>query len=81
MTPAERKFRAQIGAYSLHAQGKTNTAPARAAFFARFEREVDPEGILPPAERHRRAEFKYKAYMKALSLKSSRSRKKNKKIG
>lgn len=32
------------------------TAKARAAFLAKFEREADPEGVLPPAERRRRAE-------------------------
>jgi hypothetical protein len=32
------------------------TEPARRALKSKFEREVDPEGVLPPAERHRRAE-------------------------
>src|SRR2546421_10548690 len=31
------------------------TAPARAGLEARFEREVDPDGILPPDELARRA--------------------------
>jgi hypothetical protein len=32
------------------------TASGRAAFLARFDREVDPEGLLEPDERRRRAE-------------------------
>jgi hypothetical protein len=31
------------------------TAPARAGFLAKFERQVDPDGILDPDERARRA--------------------------
>jgi hypothetical protein len=31
------------------------TAPARAAMLDRFDREVDPDGTLPAAERARRA--------------------------
>lgn len=50
------------------------TAPARAALMARFEREVDPEGTLEPAERARRAEHKRKAYYQRLALKSAKAR-------
>jgi hypothetical protein len=52
----------------------TNTAPARAAFLARFEAEVDPEGILPPEERARRAEFARKAYFAGMAFKSAKAR-------
>lgn len=38
------------------------TAPAREAFEKRFEREVDPDNELSPAERARRAESARKAY-------------------
>ena len=55
MTPTERTLRARVGAYSLHALGKTNTGPARAAFLSRFERDVDPQGVLTFAERQKRA--------------------------
>lgn len=47
MTPFERTLRARLGAYSLHALGRTNTGPARKAFLARFEKLVDPDGVLP----------------------------------
>ena len=40
----------------MHALGRTNTEPARRAFLARFEAEVDPEGRLPAEERAKRAE-------------------------
>ena len=39
------------------------TRPAREAFLKRFEREVDPDGKLPPDERRRRAEHAKRAYM------------------
>ena len=42
------------------------TAPARARFMARFEREVDPQNLLAPAERARRAEQAMKAHMAKL---------------
>lgn len=51
------------------------TAPARKAALDRFEREVDPEGVLAPAERRRRAEAAKKAYMLRLAAKSVAARK------
>lgn len=78
LTPSERTLRAKLAAHRLHASGGTNTAPARAAFLARFEREVDPDGTLDPAERARRAEHAKRAYMTSLALKSARSRRKAK---
>ena len=74
MTPAERTLRGRIGAYSLHAQGGTNTGPARLAFMARFEREVDPGGVLPESERQKRAECARRAYFARLGLKSVKKR-------
>lgn len=48
----------------------------RIAFEAKFEREVDPEGVLPPDERRRRAEMARKAYFTCLALKSAQARRK-----
>lgn len=76
LTPAERTLRARLAAHAGHAQGKTNTAPARAAFRERFEKEVDPEGELDPNERARRAEHALKAHMTGLALKSAKARRK-----
>jgi hypothetical protein len=69
-----RSLAGRIGALTLHAAGKTNTAPARAAFLARFEREVDPDGVLDPIERARRATFARRKYFAALALTSSKAR-------
>ena len=74
LTASERSTRARAAAYALHAMGGTTTKAATAAFLDKFEREVDPAGILPPAERVRRAGFARRSYMAALSLKASRAR-------
>jgi hypothetical protein len=61
----------------LHAQisdEAEHTAPARAAFLSRFEREIDPDGVLDPEERARRAEHAKKAYFLKLALASRRAR-------
>ena len=76
MTPAERKIRGRIGAFSLHAQGKTATGTARAAFMSRFELEVDPHRVLPPEVREKRTEAAKKAYFSNLALKFARTRNK-----
>ncbi len=76
MTPGERRLRARIGAFALHATHDPNetTRAARAAWQARFEREVDPERVLPPAERARRAEAARRGYMLRLSLRAAQAR-------
>ncbi len=76
MTPEERAMRSRIAGFSAAAQGKTNTAPARAAFDRRFLVEVDPEGVLPETERTKRAEAARKAYFTSLALKSAKARRK-----
>ena len=42
----------------------------------RFEREVDPDGVLPPQERAQRAEHAKKAYFARLALASAKARRK-----
>lgn len=74
LTPEQRVFRARLAAHTMHAQGKTNTAPARAKFLDRFEHEVDPNGELDPDERARRAGHARKAYFARLALKSAEAR-------
>ncbi len=78
LSPSEISFRARIGAHALHAQHDSRelTARAREAFLQRFEREVDPDGVLPEAERKRRAEHARKAYFTRLSLASAKARRK-----
>ena len=72
-------LRGRMGAHALHAKvadPTAHTAPARKAFLDRFEREVDPDGILSPAERARRAEHARKAYFGRLALASAKARSK-----
>ncbi len=52
------------------------TAPARRALLDRFEREVDPDGVLSPTERARRAGHARKAYFIRLALQSAKARRK-----
>jgi hypothetical protein len=67
---ADRSLRARLAAYAMHARhdARETTANGRAAFLARFEREVDPDGRLDPAERRRRAELARRFYFARLSL-------------
>ncbi|PXY16488.1 hypothetical protein [Prauserella flavalba] len=74
MTPEQRALRARIGAHAMHAQGKTNTGPARAAFADRWEKQVDPEGVLSPDERARRAHHAMKAHFSRMAAKSAKAR-------
>jgi hypothetical protein len=70
LSPAERSLRARLAVHTLHAtrDASRTTALARAGFLARFEREVDPDLRLDPAERRRRAEHARRAYFIRLSL-------------
>jgi hypothetical protein len=73
-------LRGKIGAYSLHAthDAKEITEPARKAFLAKFEAQVDPDGILPVEERRRRAAHARSAHFARLALKSAQARRKPK---
>jgi len=76
LTPAERSLRARLGAYAQQAKydTKQTTQAARDAFMGRFEREVDPDGVLPEAERARRAEAAKRVYFTRLAWKSAKAR-------
>ena len=74
LTPTQRTLRARAAAYALHAQGGTSTKAGTTAFLARFEKQVDPDCVLRPEERARRATFARKGYMAGLSLKASRAK-------
>ena len=70
-------LRAKAAALSKWARTENRTAataPARAAFEARFEREVDPAGVLSAQERARRASFARRAYFARLALLSAKAR-------
>lgn len=76
LTPSERTLRARLAAHTLHGKvdSRAHTEPARKAFLDRFEREADPEGVLPELERKRRAAQLKKAYFTRLALKSAQAR-------
>ncbi len=79
LTHSELTLRARLASHASWAQTSdpsARTAPARQAFLDRFEREVDPDGTLPPAERARRAEHARKAYFTRLALASAKARRK-----
>jgi hypothetical protein len=80
LTPSERRIRAQIAANSrwAHEDPTVNALRGQAGLDARFEREVDPDGTLPPAERARRAENAKRAHFQRLALASSRARSRRK---
>jgi hypothetical protein len=70
LSPSERTLRARLAAHTLHAKRdpRQTTAKSRAAFLARFEREVDPDRALDPTERRRRAMQARRAYFTRLAL-------------
>lgn len=74
---AERSLKASIAAHESWAKTEdpsARTERARSAFDARFERQVDPDGVLDPDERARRAAHARKAYFARLALKSAQAR-------
>lgn len=75
--------RGQIGAYALHSQydSRQLTAKARQTFQSRFEEQVDPEGVLPPEERRRRAEHARTLYYRQLAYRSAKARKQRRRPG
>lgn len=74
---SQRTLAAQVAAHTRWAHTadrQAATAPARQAFADRFERQVDPDGVLAPAERARRAQSARKAHMLRLAAKSAETR-------
>ena len=69
--PGFRSLRGRLGAFSQHAAHSTldTTAAGRAAFLSKFELQVDPDGVLPVAERRRRADAALRAHMTRLAMK------------
>jgi hypothetical protein len=76
--PEDRSAIARLGAYGLHSQydSRELTKPARAKFDQRFLDEVDPDRVLPEAERLRRASYARKLYFGRLALASAKARRK-----
>lgn len=78
-----RSLAGRIGAHALHAKydPRETTRAARAAFLDGFEREVDPEGVLDPEERRRRAKHLRKAHFTRLALRSAQARRRRSQRG
>ena len=78
MTDRDYELIGRIGAYRMHSlhDARETTKAGRAAFMQRFIDEVDPDGILEPEERAKRAAAARRAYMLRLSLKSAQVRRK-----
>jgi hypothetical protein len=77
LTPEQRSLRARCAAYVLHSQRDSSellAAAHQASHVTKFEREVDPDNVLPPEERARRLESARRAYLTRLALASSRAR-------
>jgi len=77
LTPELRSLRARLAAHTKWANTSdpsAATADARKAFLNHFERQVDPDGVLPPEERGRRAEHARRAHMARMALASSKAR-------
>lgn len=81
LTPEQRSQRARLAALTRWSKEdpRPNADRGQAGLLARFEREVDPNNELAPAERTRRAEAARRAHMVALAFKSSKSRSKDEK--
>lgn len=77
-TPEQRTRLARLAAHTRWAYEDrvAGTAPARRGFEARFEKLVDPDGVLDPAERARRAESARKAHFIRMSEKAAKARRK-----
>lgn len=56
------------------------TAAARRAFADRWERQVDPDGVLTPEERSRRAEHAKSAHFQRMALKSAQMRRRRRAV-
>jgi hypothetical protein len=75
--PEVRSMSARIAANSRWAREfhrQEATAAARHGFYRRFEREVDPDGVLAPDERAKRVENAVSAYFTRMALRSAQTR-------
>ncbi|WP_216917815.1 hypothetical protein [Nocardia noduli] len=76
-TPSERTLQARIAAHESWAKTPdraARTAKARDALLSKFDRLVDPDGLLSPEERAYRAKQARKAHYTRLALKSASTR-------
>jgi hypothetical protein len=76
LSEEQRRMRGRIGGLTAAARGSldANLTKARLAFLAGFIDAVDPDRVLPMAERERRAEAARRAYFVKLAYRSSVAR-------
>jgi len=77
VTPEQRHLRAKIAAnvrWSKPMARADQADAARSAIFARLERQVDPEGTLPPADRSELVEAAARALSARLCSAKARKR-------
>jgi hypothetical protein len=77
LTPQQRTLRARLAAHRSWAKTsdrRARTENASKAFLERFEREVDPDGILSADIRAQMADSARKAFYTKLAFKSTRAR-------
>jgi hypothetical protein len=80
LTPEQRKLRARIAGHASWKNTADRTERTRAGHeaspqsFAYWRREVDPDGVMDPDERDRRASPAYREHMARLAFKSSKAR-------
>lgn len=77
MTSQQRRRRARIAAHTSWANTSDRTARTSSgtkAFLARFERQVDPDGVLPDEVRTAMAKHARTAYMLQLAERSAAAR-------
>lgn len=80
-SPTERTLRARIAAHVRWANEpdrQAATAKARQALADRWEKQVDPEGKLPPHIRAKLAENAKSAHYSRMALKSAQARRRKK---
>jgi hypothetical protein len=77
LTPEQRSLRARLAVLARWSNEDPSEQMkiARSKFDERFYHQVDPDSLLPPEERERRAMAARKAYFTALAYKRSRARK------
>jgi hypothetical protein len=81
LTPEQRSLRARIAAHTKHSlyDPVESTSKARSASpgsDAYWERQVDPDGVLPELERKRRGTSAKKAHFSRLAMASAKARRK-----
>lgn len=79
-SPAEQRLQRIAAVHSSWAKTPdraARTAPARMAWEARFEKQVDPDGVMTPAARSKAAESARKAFYADMARKSAAARRRN----